>query len=127
MVLTHLFPLATPRELNTYEHLSKLDSAHLGQSLIREVYDTFSLVGEAGTHQCLVQQPMHMSLLEMMRLNPRPFDLPRLEMTLRRPLSALDFLHTEAEVVHAGLVTRLESPSLSGIMPNSSQTWRRTT
>lgn len=115
-------PSATHCELNTHEHLSKLDSAHPGQSLIRELYDTFSLAGEVGTHQCLVQQPMHMSLFGMMGLNPRPFSLPLLRMTLRRLLSALDFLHTEAELVHTGMVTRLESPPLSGTMPNLSQT-----
>jgi hypothetical protein len=42
---------------------------------------------------------MHITLLEMMKLNPRPFDLPLLKMTLRRLLLALDFLHIEAEVI----------------------------
>lgn len=45
---------------------------------------------------------MHMTLLEMMKLNPRPFDLPLLKMTVKRLLLALDFLHTEAEIIHAG-------------------------
>ena len=96
-------PTATHRELSVYEHLAKVgSSAHPGQSLIRELYDAFEVDGPAGRHQCLVQQPMHMTVLEMMRLNPRPFDLALLKMTLRRVLSALDFLHTEAGVVHTG-------------------------
>lgn len=45
---------------------------------------------------------MHMTILEMMRLNPKPFDLPLLKMTLRRLLLALDFLHTEADTIHTG-------------------------
>ncbi|KAE8133555.1 kinase domain protein [Aspergillus pseudotamarii] len=118
-VSTHLpdHPSATDRELRVYEHLVKVDSSHAGQSLIRELYDSFELQGPGGTHQCLVLQPMHMTLLEMMRMNPRPFNLPLLRMTVRRLLLALDFLHAEAEVIHTDLKTdnlmlSLESSSL---------------
>ncbi|KAJ9213209.1 hypothetical protein DTO166G4_5202 [Paecilomyces variotii] len=96
---------ATDRELRVYEHLAKVDSSHPGQSLIRELYDSFDLQGPGGTHWCLILQPMNMTLLEMMRMNPRPFDLPLLKMTVKRLLLALDFLHVEAEVIHADLKT----------------------
>ncbi|KAJ5640608.1 hypothetical protein N7528_000233 [Penicillium herquei] len=99
------FPTATHRELRIYEHLASIKSAHPGQSLIRELYDSFELQGHAGKHQCLVLQPMHMTLLEMMGLNSEPFDLPLLKMTLKRLLLALDFLHTEADVIHTDLKT----------------------
>ncbi|KAL4877116.1 kinase-like domain-containing protein [Aspergillus karnatakaensis] len=99
------FPSTTDRELRVYEHLSKVDSTHLGQSLIRELYDSFDLQGPGGNHRCLVLQPMHMTLLDMMGMNPKPFDLPLLKMTITRLLSALDFLHTEAGVVHTDLKT----------------------
>jgi len=99
------FPTATHRELRVYEHLAKVQSPHPGQSLIRELYDAFELDGTAGRHQCLVQHPMHMTVLEMMRLNSEPFNLPLLKMTLRRILSALDFLRTEANVIHTDLKT----------------------
>lgn len=98
-------PTATHRELRIYEHLAKVKSAHPGRSLIRELYDAFELEGPAGKHQCLVQQPMHMTVLEMMRLNSKPFNMPLLKMTLGRILSALDYLHTEAEIIHAGIQT----------------------
>lgn len=97
------FPTATHRELKVYQHLARVESVHPGQSSIRELYDAFELDGSEGKHQCLVQQPMHMTLLEMMRLNPEPFNLPLLKMTLRRILSALDFLHTEAQVGRTGM------------------------
>ncbi|KAJ5706945.1 hypothetical protein N7488_006746 [Penicillium malachiteum] len=92
------FSAATHRELRIYEHLASIKSTHPGQSLIRELYDSFELQGHAGKHQCLVLQPMHMTQLEMMGFNPGPFDLPLLKMTLKRLLLALDFLHTEANV-----------------------------
>lgn len=70
--------------------------------MLRELYDSFELRGHGGSHRCLVLQPMYMTLLEMMRLNPRPFDLPLLKMRLKRLLLALDYLHTEANVIHTG-------------------------
>ncbi|KAB8226144.1 kinase-like domain-containing protein [Aspergillus novoparasiticus] len=98
-------PTVTDREFRVYEHLAKVDSSHPGQSLIRELYDSFDLQGPGGTHRCLVLQPMHMTLLEMRGLNRRPFDLPLLKMTVMRLLLALDFLHTEADVIHTDLKT----------------------
>lgn len=96
------FPTATDRELNIYKHLVGVNSKHPGQSLIRELYDSFYLESSVGKHCCLVLQPMHLTLLEMMGLNPEPFSLPLLKMTVERILLALDFLHTEAEIVHTG-------------------------
>ncbi|PKY09121.1 kinase domain protein [Aspergillus campestris IBT 28561] len=98
-------PTATDRELKIYEHLANVNSSHPGQSLIRELYDSIVIQGPVGKHRCLVLQPMHMTLLEMMRLNPRPFDLPLLKMTVKRLLLALDFLHTDAEIIHTDLKT----------------------
>ncbi|TQB68065.1 hypothetical protein MPDQ_004055 [Monascus purpureus] len=107
------YPTATDRELRIYEHLANIDSSHPGQSLIRELYDAFDLQGPGGTHRCLVLQPMNMTLLEMMRMNPQPFGLPLLKMTVKRLLSALDFLHAEAEVIHTdNLMLSLEDSSM---------------
>ncbi|OBT87705.1 hypothetical protein VE02_04078 [Pseudogymnoascus sp. 03VT05] len=99
------FPTATDREAKIYEHLAKVNSPHSGQALIRELYDSFDLQGSDGRHRCLVLQPMHMSLLEMMGLSPRPFDIPLLKMTVQCLLSALDFLHTEGGIIHADIKT----------------------
>ncbi|GFF68149.1 serine/threonine-protein kinase SRPK [Aspergillus lentulus] len=99
------FPTASDRELKIYEHLSKVNCTHQGQSLIRELYDLLDLQGPVGKHRCLVMQPMHMPLLEMTSLNLRPFDIPLLKMTAKRLLLTLDFLHTEAEIIHTDLKT----------------------
>lgn len=80
--VTAEFSSASDRELEIYERLSKVNSTHQGQSLIRELSDSFELQGPVGKHRCLVLQPMHMTLLEMMRLNPRPFDILLLKMTV---------------------------------------------
>ncbi|KAJ6014555.1 hypothetical protein N7540_009146 [Penicillium herquei] len=44
------FPTATNHEFKIYEHLAIIKSTHPGQSLIRELYDSFELQGHAGTH-----------------------------------------------------------------------------
>lgn len=95
------FPQSTDRELKVYKHLAAVQTSHPGRVLIRELHDSFDIQGPYGKHNCLVLQPMYMTILEMMRLNPKPFDLPLLKMTVKRLLLALDFLHT-AEVVHTG-------------------------
>ncbi|KAJ5934499.1 protein kinase domain protein [Penicillium verhagenii] len=99
-------PSTTNREFKSYEHLAKINSAHPGQSLLRELYNSFELRGYTGNHRCLVLQPMHMTLLETMNLNPKPFDLLLLKMMVRRLLLALDYLHTEANITHTGTIFR---------------------
>ena len=120
------------REYRVYEHLANVvekGSLHPGQSLIREVYVSSKLQntppplpgveeeeegkGEESIHQCLLLQPMTMSLHDMLQLNSRPFDLPLLKMTIKRILLALDFLHVEAGVVHTGIITFLFYPHIS--------------
>ncbi|KAL3491730.1 kinase-like domain-containing protein [Aspergillus germanicus] len=118
-VLTPLPNHSTARagEVRVYEHLSKIESSHLGQGLLHELYDTFKLAGPSGENQCVVLQPMHMTLHEMMKLNPKPFDMPLLKMTVRRVLLALDFLHSKAGVIHTdlkadNLMLSIEDPSM---------------
>ena len=96
------YPTPSRRELKIYKHLATVDSSHPGQAFIRKIYDAFQLDSVRGKHQCLVQQPMLMSVREMITLNPKLFNLQLLKTTLKRLLSALDYLHTDAKVVHTG-------------------------
>ncbi|KAL1872036.1 hypothetical protein VTK73DRAFT_1704 [Phialemonium thermophilum] len=96
-------PAATHREVEIYAHLAQTDLSHPGCGLIRALYDTFELDGPVGTHQCLVLQPMHTSLSEIMRSNSKPFKLPLIKVILERLLCALDFLHTSAHVTHTDI------------------------
>ncbi|EEQ28042.1 putative non-specific serine/threonine protein kinase [Microsporum canis] len=99
------YPKKGRAELSIYEHLCEVNSHHPGQRYIRELYDSFEIAGPNGSHQCLIQQPMHLSILDMMNLNPKPLDAPFLKEILKRLLLILDFLHTEANVIHTDLKT----------------------
>ncbi|KAK2809434.1 hypothetical protein FQN50_003893 [Emmonsiellopsis sp. PD_5] len=96
------FPKKGRAELNIYEHLSELNSTHPGQGYIRELHDTFEIQGPLSSHQCLALQPMHMSLHDLIQ-KYRPLDVSMLREVLKRLLNVLDFLHTEAHIIHTDL------------------------
>ncbi|RMX98209.1 hypothetical protein D0868_10218 [Hortaea werneckii] len=91
------------RELKFYEHVASLGSQHPGQAYIRGLLETFELSGPTGKHLCLVQPPMQMTIAELQRQNPsKRLNKELLNWTLFNLLSALSFLHDEANVVHTG-------------------------
>ncbi|PYI02454.1 kinase domain protein [Aspergillus sclerotiicarbonarius CBS 121057] len=95
---------ASSREVNAYEHLSRLGSSHIGGAYIRGLYDTFDISGPNGVHRCLVQPPMHLSIHELrLRAKSCKFSEPLLKQTLICILQALDFLHREANIVHSDI------------------------
>ncbi|CEJ60619.1 hypothetical protein PMG11_09188 [Penicillium brasilianum] len=94
------------REIMVYEHLKGLKSCHTGTILVRTALDKFQLSSADGSHiyQCLVHPPLGMSLFELRNRCPRKvFPENLLKPTLIHILLALDFLHTEAQVVHTDL------------------------
>ncbi|PYH39103.1 kinase domain protein [Aspergillus neoniger CBS 115656] len=105
-------------ELRIYDHLSKVKSFHIGGSYIRGLYDAFDITTPDGTYPCLVHPPMHMSLhdLRMLSSSRRLSEL-LLKETLKCILQALDFLHTEANVVHtdikpSNIMLSIDDPSI---------------
>lgn len=94
------------REIEAYEHLKRLKSSHTGTILVRTVLDKFQLPSIDGSHfyQCLIHPPLAMSVLELRNRAVRKA-LPEylLKPTLIHILIALDFLHSEAHVIHTGL------------------------
>lgn len=49
-------------------------SSHPGRGFIRELYSTFEVGGPHGTHKCLVQPVVHMTVADIFRANA-PMDL----------------------------------------------------
>ncbi|KAI9733895.1 MAG: hypothetical protein M1834_002550 [Cirrosporium novae-zelandiae] len=96
--------VAVTREVAAYEQLSNIHSSHPGQAFIRELYDLFPINGPHGQHYCLVHPPMHMTVSSLQKLGPsHRYNTLLLRETLQRLFRALDFLHTEAKIIHTDI------------------------
>ncbi|KAI4118110.1 MAG: hypothetical protein LQ345_001767, partial [Seirophora villosa] len=91
-------------EINAYKHLMGMQSKHPGRNRIRKAIDSFSIQGPNGDHHCLVHEPMLESTQELLRRNPsHRFTEDLLKLFLHYLLSALDYLHTEAHLIHTDI------------------------
>lgn len=103
------------RETQIYKHLASIKSNHTGSLLVRAALDDFQVPSADGSHyhQCLIHPPLAMSLFELRNKGKaKIFTENLLKPTLIHILLALDFLHTEAHVVHTGMIIRSLSRSL---------------
>lgn len=96
------------RELPFYKHLSNiLPSKHHGAGNIRKLLDSFEVVGPHGKHIVLALQVSQMSLRDMdtVFMKGRGFDEEFVKSAIKELLAAVDFLHTEVQAVHTGMLT----------------------
>ena len=90
-------------EVNIYKHLMSVRSKHPGRNYIRHALNAFPIQGPNGEHQCLVHEPMLENAQELLRRNPsHRFTEALLRIFLIRLLTALDYLHTDARLIHTG-------------------------
>ncbi|KAL4938853.1 hypothetical protein BDV06DRAFT_231493 [Aspergillus oleicola] len=93
------------RESKTYHHLNSLSVGdHAGATLIRKALDSFQISTTEGDFQCLVHPPLGISLYDF-RNHLRAKVLPEkmVKLTLVHLLLALDYLHTEAGIIHTDI------------------------
>ena len=92
------------RELGAYNRLSTITTSNPGALLVRELLDSFKTIGVEGEHQCLIHEPLGMSMETLRQLCPgRKLPENLLKAFSKHLLQALDFLHTDAEMIHAGI------------------------
>src|SRR4051812_46856037 len=92
------------REIQVFKHLNSIKSRHKGSLLVRKMLDSFEIVGSGGRHQCLVHESLGTSLSRFRSVFPSnrlPEDI--LKMFVIHILLSLDFLHSEAGIIHAGI------------------------
>lgn len=90
-------------ELKMYQRVNRV-SRHPGRNAIRSLLDSFCINGPEDKHQCLVHSPLFESVWEFLHRNPvRRLPKPVLAFTLRQVFLALDYLHTECQIIHTGI------------------------
>jgi hypothetical protein len=90
-------------ELKMYKRMEQSPKGNPGRKAVRKLLDTFYIDGPADKHQCLVHTPLFESILTFLRRNPVE-RLPSavIAVVLYRLFLALDYLHTECQIVHTG-------------------------
>ncbi|EGX95239.1 Protein kinase-like domain [Cordyceps militaris CM01] len=88
-------------ELKVYKRISNTATAHPGRSAVRSLLDAFEIRGPGDQHQCLVHEPLYENVTAFLGRNPVG-RLPKvmLAYTLHRIFMALDYLHTECQIIH---------------------------
>ena len=90
-------------ELKMYQRIDRA-SKHPGRNAIRSLLDSFHIDGPEDKHHCLVHPPLFESVWEFLHRNPvQRLRKPVLVFTLRQVFLALDYLHTECQVIHTGI------------------------
>ncbi|PKX99962.1 CMGC protein kinase [Aspergillus campestris IBT 28561] len=101
----------TNHELKIYERINSVSTAHPGKRFIRKLLNHFPIQGPHGRHTCLVHEPLGISSGELMQWIPgQAMTLEDLKPCIRQLLVILDFLRSEANVIHTDL--QLKNPLL---------------
>src|ERR1700743_1205660 len=91
------------RQLEVYRHFNYFASDNGGSTLVRTVLDSFEIIEPKGRYLCLIHKPLGMSLAELRaRARERKFPEDLLKPTLIHIFHSLDFLHSDANVIHTG-------------------------
>jgi serine/threonine-protein kinase SRPK3 len=90
-------------EFQVYRRLSTGNKYHPGYPHIRTALDIFTIPHTGGDHACLIQKPMWDSFKGIMyRIPDGCFTETILKGALKQLFLALDYLHTECQLVHTG-------------------------
>lgn len=96
-------------ELLINQHLNRIETDHIGKRDMRLVLDSFDITSPSGNqHTCLVHETLGCSLGSALRfLTGKCLTEKLLKTILRSILIVLDFLHTEAHIIHTGTLESL--------------------
>ena len=73
--------------------------------------DDFRVDSKNGVFQCVVHSPLAISIKAFRRKLPgRALPVSLVKLVLKHLLLSLDFLHTEAKVIHTGESSRIQRP-----------------
>lgn len=93
--------------------IAQTNPRHDGWHFVRKLSDSFTLDGASGRHICLVFEPLREPLwLYCRRFVGDVIPLDILNVIVQMILHGLDYLHSECQVIHTGMVLSA-TPALS--------------
>ncbi|KAH7085434.1 kinase domain-containing protein [Paraphoma chrysanthemicola] len=102
--------LARDLQRHTYTTLESLhtrsngNTSHPGYNHVRTALDIFTIPRQGGDHRCLVQISMWASFKDLLNRNPsHRFTEELLRAGLSQVLLALDYLHSECNIIHTDI------------------------
>ena len=91
-------------EFEIYGRLSTSNPSHPGFPHVRTATATIDLLREGGNHRCLIQKPMWDSWRDTLRKIPtQRFPADMVKSGIGQLLLALDYAHTQCQLVHTGM------------------------
>jgi len=91
------------RETEHSKIIFNANPSHEGLDFIRAPGDEFLIMGQGGTHFCLVYEPMRETLFKLQhRLRRKRLAPPLFKFFIYCLLQAVDYLHTECNLIHTG-------------------------
>ncbi|KAI0278744.1 kinase-like domain-containing protein [Russula brevipes] len=97
-------PEALEGELRVLRQLRTIKTSHSGSLLVRQMLDDFQVDSKNGVFQCVVHPPLAISIKAFRRMLPdRALPVSLVKLVLKHLLLGLDFLHTEAKVIHTDI------------------------
>lgn len=101
-------------EVEVFDHLKTIKSDHPGAKFIRTLRDSFELPGEKGPHVCPVHDALRVTLKQLRELSDgEKLILELVKSIIYYVLFALDYLPSQAKVVHTGKVLILHTDKLN--------------
>ncbi|KAJ5188901.1 hypothetical protein N7491_005223 [Penicillium cf. griseofulvum] len=92
------------REVQIYKALSRGDTSHPGYSHVRTALDAFTIPRQGNEYHCVVQKPMWGSFRHFIYRSPaHQLSEELLKSELKQVFLALDYLHSECQLVHTDI------------------------
>ncbi len=90
------------QEITVLNHLKNVGLSHDGRYCVRRACDYFEIKVPGGHHPCFVYEPLGISLLDYVELQPsKRLDMPTVKWITTYLLLAIDYLHASG-VIHTG-------------------------
>jgi len=109
---------ALERKLRVLRHFATIRTNHAGSQIIRQMFDDFAINGKHGLFHGVVYPPLAISVKTFRGMLPkRALPIGLLKLVLNHVFLSLDFLHTEAKVIHTGKAAVIQEENSRLIRP----------